>query len=83
MGTPAQARKKSDERIRKRKQIVDEREQIIAGREQFVDRFGRPQNRQTVLAALDLYFEREYFAREILPCLSLDPRQFEARLKSA
>jgi hypothetical protein len=69
MSTPAQARKKRANRLRKREQIVDG---LLSTKD-----------REVGLAALALYYEREYFAREILPFLSLDVREFEARLKSA
>jgi hypothetical protein len=82
MGTPAQARKKSAKRLEKHKQIVDERQQIVRKREQIVDELLSQQNREILERALDLYYEREYFAKEILPFISLDPREFEARLRA-
>lgn len=62
MGTPAQTRKKSAKRLEKHQQLVDKRGQVVGRREQILGR------------ALDLYYEREYFAKDILPFISLDSR---------
>ena len=66
MATPAQARARSAKRIHKREQIVDG--------------FLSPQNRVTLLAALDA-LARERAAREIVPLISLDLREFKARVR--
>jgi hypothetical protein len=41
-----------------------------------------PQNREILWRALDLYYEREYFAKEILPFISLSPARVPLESKA-